>query len=64
MIVDSLYNNSNYKYIKNTIIKIENLRRELDNKVIIGIDNNEEILELSRELDELIVEYFKKKYRN
>lgn len=65
--VNSVHNDLDFKDInnkKNLIHQIENLRKELDNKLIVGINNNEEILELSRKLDVLIVEYFKIKYKN
>ena len=67
MLVNNVCNDLNFKDInsKKTLIhKIENLRKELDNKLVDGIDNDEEILELSRKLDELIVEYFNIKYKN
>lgn len=67
MIINNVYNESKYLYknnIEDIICKIEDLREELDNKLILGINNDEEILELSEKLDELIVEYFKISYKN
>lgn len=67
MVVNSVHNDLDFKDIsskKNLMNEIESLRRELDNKLIVGINNNEEILELSRKLDVLIVEYFNIKYKN
>lgn len=66
MIINNLYNESKYLYknnIEDIIFKIEDLREELDNKLVSGINNDEEILELSEKLDELIVEYFKIAYK-
>ena len=66
MIINNLYNESKYLYknnVEDIIFKIEDLREELDNKLVSGINNDEEILELSEKLDELIVEYFKIAYK-
>lgn len=66
MIINNLYNESKYLYknnIEDIIFKIEDLREELDNKLLEECNNSEEILELSEKLDELIVEYFKIAYK-
>lgn len=56
--LNDLHNKSISNNIEVIIFKIENLRKELDSKVILGINSNE-ILELSRKLDKLIVDYLK-----
>lgn len=56
--LNDLHNESISNNIEVIIFKIENLRKELDSKVLLGI-NNDEILELSRRLDKLIVDYLK-----
>lgn len=67
MLVNNVCSDLNFKDIsskKKLIHEIENLRKELDDKLVVGINNSEEILELSRKLDVLIVEYLNIKYKN
>lgn len=70
MVVREVYNNEWLMVDNNELneikIKIENLREELNIKLLNCLDKNDkennEILKLSEDLDKLIVDYLKKYY--